>query len=168
MGHMSAQAAERERAHVEIINNGGDVIGHAELTQGSIGTLLYLEAENLPPGPHGFHVHSVGTCDAHDHFKSASGHVGLKEGGHGYLNPEGPEKGDLPNLIVHEDGSAALELFLPQLDIADMLDEDGSSLMIHENPDDHMTQPIGGAGGRIACGVIEGVEKTKHSNKGEK
>ena len=35
-----------------------------------------------------------------------------------------------------------------------LLDEDGSAVIIHEQPDDHLTQPIGGAGGRIACGVI--------------
>ena len=26
--------------------------------------------------------------------------------------------------------------------------------LIHESSDDHNTQPIGGAGGRIACGVL--------------
>ena len=35
-----------------------------------------------------------------------------------------------------------------------LLDGDGSAVIIHENSDDHLTQPIGGAGGRIACGVI--------------
>ena len=33
-------------------------------------------------------------------------------------------------------------------------DADGSALVIHASPDDHMSQPIGGAGGRIACAVI--------------
>ena len=36
-----------------------------------------------------------------------------------------------------------------------MLDEDGSAIVVHENADNRMTQPIGGAGGRIACGVID-------------
>ena len=36
-----------------------------------------------------------------------------------------------------------------------LLDEDGSAVIIHENPDDHITQPIGGAGGRVACGVVK-------------
>ena len=30
----------------------------------------------------------------------------------------------------------------------------GRALVIHASPDDHVTQPIGGAGARIACGVI--------------
>ena len=37
-----------------------------------------------------------------------------------------------------------------------LLDEDASALVIHANPDDHMSQPVGGAGGRVACGVIGG------------
>jgi Cu-Zn family superoxide dismutase len=40
---------------------------------------------------------------------------------------------------------------------APLLDEDGSAFIIHENADDHMTQPIGGAAGRIACGVIKAM-----------
>ena len=46
--------------------------------------------------------------------------------------------------LVSFDGSQGLALF----------DEDGSSLVIHENADDHLTQPISGAGSRIACGII--------------
>lgn len=36
-----------------------------------------------------------------------------------------------------------------------MLGEEGTALVIHENPDDHMSQPIGGAGDRVACGVVQ-------------
>ena len=68
----------------------------------------------------------------------------------------------MPNIIVPENGQLEIELFMPQIDVSGdgtiLLDEDGSSLMIHENPDDHMTQPIGGAGARIACGVIKAAE----------
>ncbi len=35
-----------------------------------------------------------------------------------------------------------------------LLDNDGSTLIIHEKPDDHYSQPIGGSGARIACSVI--------------
>jgi superoxide dismutase, Cu-Zn family len=34
-------------------------------------------------------------------------------------------------------------------------DADGSSLVIHANADDGLTQPIGGAGDRVACAVIK-------------
>ena len=152
-----------QAASAEILNEQGEVIGTAEFKQGSIGVLanISIEKGSLPPGPHGFHLHAVGTCDHMDHFKSASGHINPDEKSHGYLNADGPDKGDLPNLIVHEDGGVNVELFMPQVDVYGdgnsprLLDSDGTSLMIHANPDDHTTQPIGGAGERIACGVIK-------------
>ena len=72
---------------------------------------------------------------------------------------QGPDNGDLPNLFVAADGTARAEFFTTLVSVAGgdmpaLLDEDGSAVIIHENPDDHMTQPIGGAGGRIGCGVI--------------
>lgn len=149
-------------ARAEILGKDGTPIGQAIFQQGTVGVIASITIEKgaLPPGKHGFHIHSVGTCEHMEHFTTASGHINPDEKKHGYLNPEGPDKGDLPNIIVHEDGSAALELFMPQVDVsgegAALLDEDGSSLMIHENEDDHTTQPIGGAGARIACGVIKG------------
>ena len=79
---------------------------------------------------------------------------------HGLRHPDGPDHGDLPNLFVAVDGSARAE-FLTVLvtvsggDMPALLDEDGSAVIIHDQPDDHLTQPIGGAGGRIACGIIK-------------
>jgi Cu-Zn family superoxide dismutase len=35
-----------------------------------------------------------------------------------------------------------------------LLDGDGSALLIHAAPDDHTSQPIGGAGARIACAAL--------------
>ena len=47
---------------------------------------------------------------------------------------------------------------MPLGDPPGLLDEDGSAVVIHANPDDHLTQPIGGAGGRVGCGVISATE----------
>ena len=78
---------------------------------------------------------------------------------HGLRHADGPDNGDLPNLYVAADGSAMAEFFTTLVSVAGgdvpaLLDEDGSAVIIHEHSDDHLTQPIGGAGGRIACGVI--------------
>ena len=35
-----------------------------------------------------------------------------------------------------------------------LLDADGSVVIIHASPDDHLIQPIGGAGGRMGCGIV--------------
>ena len=120
---------------------------------------MRVELNGLPQGWHGFHLHKLGTCEHEHGFKTAKGHINPDGKSHGFLNADGPERGDLPNIYVNEHGSASIELFVPQVNVngegAILLDEDGSSLMIHALPDDHITQPIGGSGARIACGVIE-------------
>ncbi len=73
---------------------------------------------------------------------------------HGLLNPDGPDNGDLPNIYATGDGTVQAELFTTLVDPDMLMDDDGSAIVIHENGDDHNTQPIGGAGGRVACGVL--------------
>jgi Cu-Zn family superoxide dismutase len=36
-----------------------------------------------------------------------------------------------------------------------LLDADGSAVVVHASPDDHLSQPIGGAGARVACAVLK-------------
>ena len=118
---------------------------------------MYVEVAGLPPGPHGIHLHAAGACTPD--FTHATGHINPEGVPHGLRHPDGPDNGDLPNLYVGADGSAMAEFFTTLVSVAGgdmpaLLDEDGSAVIIHEHPDDHLTQPIGGAGGRIACGVI--------------
>ncbi|MEG1029664.1 MAG: superoxide dismutase family protein, partial [Brevundimonas sp.] len=76
------------------------------------------------------------------------------------LNAQGPDDGDLPNLYAAADGSAHGEFFTTKARISQdgpgqwLWDADGSALVIHANPDDHNSQPIGGAGDRVACAVL--------------
>lgn len=152
-----------------VIDNAAQEIGTIKVTEAPEGVLLNIDLENLPAGKHGFHIHRVGTCADNEEFKDSGGHIGKDDSQHGLLNPEGHEDGDLPNLIVSEDGRAEAELFVTDLqlrgqlspnDDSILLDADGSAFIIHENPDDHMTQPIGGAGERIACGALQGNRET--------
>ena len=39
-----------------------------------------------------------------------------------------------------------------------LLDAKGSTFIIHEGPDDQITQPISGAGGRVACAIINAAQ----------
>ena len=73
---------------------------------------------------------------------------------HGLLNPDGPDNGDLPNIYAAADGTVQAELFTTRAGPDLLMDDDGSAIVVHENRDDHITQPIGGAGGRVACGVL--------------
>lgn len=141
----------------DVIGVEGQSIGALNLIGGPNGVLMEVTiAEGgLAPGWHGLHLHQVGDCSDLGMFKKSGGHVGLVKGGHGLLNPNGPEGGDLPNIWAAADGSAGYEAFSTLFSLADLADEDGAALIIHENRDDHMTQPIGGAGPRVACSVVK-------------
>jgi Cu-Zn family superoxide dismutase len=157
----AAVAADAPKsAHVELKSGTGQSLGHAMLTDAPNGVLLRIEAKGLPPGWHGLHFHEKADCSKAD-FTSAGGHVHDKPTVvHGLLNPDATEAGDLPNLYVAADGSANAEIFSSYVSLggaagrASLTDADGSALVIHAAADDHRTQPIGGAGARIACGAI--------------
>ena len=154
---VSAPAAFADMAAAELVDPSGSVIGKATFEQTPTGVLMFVEVAGLPPGAHGIHLHAAGSCTPD--FTHATGHITPDGVPHGLRHPDGPDSGDLPNLYVGSDGSAMAEFFTTLVSVAGgdmpaLLDEDGSAVIIHENPDDHLTQPIGGAGGRIACGVI--------------
>ena len=140
----------------QIIGGSGAQIGLAKLEQGPHGVLMevMIEAGGLEPGWHGLHFHEKGDCSDVGAFQLSGGHHGKADGRHGLMNPVGPEMGDLPNIWAAADGSAGYEAFTTLFDLAPALEGDGISLVIHEHRDDHITQPIGGAGPRVACGVI--------------
>ena len=160
----AAPATERatvgDTGTAELRDNAGEVIGTVALTQAPTGLLLRVEAEGLTPGWHGIHIHAVGDC-GDSAFQNAGGHINHAEPvPHGLLNPEGPDDGDLTNIHADDQGRVRAELFTPRARIAEtgpgqwLWDEDGSAVVIHAAPDDHRSQPIGGAGDRVACAVV--------------
>jgi len=145
-----------------IVGDGGKAIGTVSLTPAPRGLLIKVDVSGLAPGWHGMHIHSVATC-ADPGFKASGSHVhtmGVTTSVHGLLNEQATDLGDLPNIFAGADGHAAAELFAPYLsldegsDRLNILDSDGSALIIHAAADDHLTQPIGGAGARVACAEI--------------
>lgn len=151
-------AAPAEVATGELRLADGRSAGRVALTRGPHGLLLRIEGENWPQGWHGVHLHAVGNCAA-PAFTSAAGHVNHAGATrqHGLMNPEGPDLGDLQNVWAHADGTARAEVFMPTAGRpapGAFLDADGLALVVHANADDHLTQPIGGAGDRIACAVL--------------
>ncbi len=140
-----------------LLGSAGTATGSVTAVQGPKGVLIKVDvtAGGLTPGWHGIHLHAVGDCSDTGTYTKSGGHHGKTEGGHGLLNPEGPEEGDLPNLWIGADGSAKYEAYSGLFELAPALDADGLALVIHEAADDHMSQPIGGAGARVACAVIE-------------
>lgn len=149
----------------KFINPTGEETGNALLTAGPNGVLIRVDLMNLPEGWHGIHLHQKGNCsDGEAGFKASGSHINPDQNAHGLMNPNGFERADIPNIYAGADGRATAEIFVSSLRVnaleetaaavgpgGILLDDDGFAFIIHENPDDHMTQPIGGAGGRIAC-----------------
>lgn len=160
--HHPAAAAHGEppepaTAAASIVGMDGSEIGQAVFQQGPHGVLLRMEimAGGLTPGWHGVHFHEKADCSDTGEFQLSGGHHGREPGKHGLMNPDGPEAGDLPNVWAAADGSAGYEAFTTLTELAPSLEGDGISIIIHAEADDHISQPIGGAGARVACGVIE-------------
>ncbi|MCK6557163.1 superoxide dismutase family protein [Candidatus Binatia bacterium] len=151
-----AGAASAQTARADMVSDTGAKVGTAELEQTPHGVLITLNVRGLPPGPHAFHIHSVGVCEPP--FTSAGGHFNPAAKQHGIRNPAGMHAGDFPNIEVPASGATRAEVLAGGVTIgpgpATLFDADGSSLVIHAGPDDYRTDPAGNAGGRIACGVV--------------
>lgn len=131
-----------------------------------------VDASNLTPGFHGFHVHAVGQCDptTTPPFTSAGGHLGSGSADHG------SHDGDLPPLFATADGRARAEFDTDAFTLAQVLDADGGAIVVHAAPDnlahiptrytytnpdgstgtgpDAVTKAAGDAGARALCGVV--------------
>ena len=142
-----------------LVNGKGEPIGKIALRDGANALVIRLTIQpgGLPPGWHGIHFHAVGDCSDTAKFEKSKAHVNHDQSKHGLLNADGPDEGDLPNIYANADGSVNAEVSseTPMTGEGGLKDGDGSALIIHAGEDDHSTQPIGGAGARIACAVIK-------------
>lgn len=138
---------------VPLNNANGEEMGTVLIQTRPKGTMFTVEVRGVSEGWHGFHIHGIGDCSG-EGFKSAGSHHASPGEGHGYMTASGPHDGDLPNVWANESGSGKAQFFKDGLGEGDLLDQDGSALVLHENIDDYRTDPAGGAGDRIACGVI--------------
>jgi superoxide dismutase, Cu-Zn family len=155
------------RAVAVLENAAGDRVGVAFLRERHDEVEVSAAVWDQTPGFHGFHVHTVGLCDPPS-FESAGGHFNPTGAGHG------DHAGDFPSLLVTQDGSARLQFVTDRFSIGDLMDADGSALMVHAGRDnfanipdryqssesdapgpDEETLATGDAGARVACGVFE-------------
>ena len=126
------------------------VLGRVEFTDSPYGLLIQPRLKHLKPGLHGFHLHQYPDCgkggkNAGGHFdpKNTKRHRGPYDNGH---------LGDLPVLYVDKTGSADVVISAPRLKVCDLT---GLSLMVHASGDNYSDDPpLGGGGGRVACGII--------------
>ena len=167
-----ADPDDRHEVSARLADPDGKKVGNVEIEEDDGATKISVRVNGLSAGYHGFHVHTTGKCEADSAAPDDPSKTGdfLSAGGH--LNPDdsahGEHLGDLPALLVNEDGTADLE-FTGPFTLDDLRDEDGSAVMIHADPDNYANVPeryapegpdedttkTGDAGGRIACAVIE-------------
>jgi Cu-Zn family superoxide dismutase len=143
--------------------NGSPVTGMAVFSEGPEGVVIRFRISDLPVQArgawHGVHLHETADCSATD-FTGTGGHIDPRGRRHGLLNENGPEPADLPNIWADAAGNINAEVYTTAVTLigaagrVPLLDRDGSAVVIHALPDDHVSQPVGSAGSRIACGTI--------------
>lgn len=117
------------------------------------GVLISTEVSGLPVYSDpcnssflGFHIHQGSACTGTttDPFLNTQGHLNP-------LNCMHPHHaGDLPPLL-NNNGYAFSVILTDRISIEGII---GSTLVIHEMPDDFHSQPAGNSGAKIACGII--------------
>lgn len=149
---LTAGVAAQSGAKADIKNAQGQSIGSATLTETPHGVLLSVNLTSAPAGPHAFHIHAVGKCEAP--FASAGPHLNPAGKKHGLKSADGAHAGDLPNITVPASGALTFEVLAAGVTMASVLDADGAAVVLHAGVDDYATDPAGAAGDRIACGVV--------------
>lgn len=153
---------------------GTDLSGDALFTEYQLDDAIYVhirlelqgDPATLKPGKHAVHIHEKAACDC-EGFKCAGGH--FDPGPHGNSDPDanhGYHAGDLPSITIDQEGKGVLEAITTRVTLSpgpvSILDKatspDGTSLMVHANPDPHTPGETGSGhsgGPRLACGTIE-------------
>lgn len=135
----------------------GGWAGVATISKRRDGIFLSLSADAPTTGSYGMHLHAVGKCKGPD-FTTAGPHWNPDMKQHGRDNPMGAHRGDLPNVVAAPGNKLTLEQRLADITLegpGGLLDADGAALIIHEKPDDYLTDPSGNSGKRIICGVFK-------------
>jgi Cu/Zn superoxide dismutase len=158
-------------ARALLIGTDGKTAGTAVLTTQGDHLRIEVAASGLSPGFHGLHIHEKGLCDpaaTPKPFTTAGGHLGNQNG------PHPSHSGDLPSLFVRSDGTGRARVLTDRATLAQILDADGSAIVVHagrdnfanipgryQSPDssilspaDPMTLATGDAGDRALCGVV--------------
>ncbi|MBL8022756.1 MAG: superoxide dismutase family protein [Elusimicrobia bacterium] len=155
LGTASAVLAEKGVAILKGTAAESSIAGTVSFQDTQKGLEVTATLAGLAPGLHAFHIHQFGLCA--DIGKAAGGHYNPKSSPHGYLPKDGPHRahaGDMGNLTVGADGTARLKTVLPKITLSQGKSTvAGRAVIVHEKVDD-FSQPVGNAGGRVACGVI--------------
>ncbi|MFC0554708.1 superoxide dismutase family protein [Planotetraspora thailandica] len=169
----SVAPSAHTKADAVIKDAQGTPVGSLEVEdRGSGKSIVTVAVAGLPPGFHGFHVHSKGVCDptAKD---PATGSPFFSAGSHLDTSSHPNHRGDLPNLLVGKDGTGGASYLTDRFSVEQLLTGQGTAIVVHSKPDnmanipdryaaggkagpDADTLKSGDSGARLACGVITG------------
>lgn len=112
---------------------------------------VFTQVEGLPAGVHAYHVHVYGDCSTPD-AKSAGPHFHFT----GSSLDENVKiiTGNLGELTADPEGRFVHRTRIPDAQLQGPFSILGRSVVIHAEGNDPAVTPDGGAGARIACGVI--------------
>ena len=149
--------------------SGEKITGKAEFIEYRFGEQLVVKVvlelsgdpAKLPPGKHAVHIHEKASCEGG--FKCAGGHFDPGPSGNTDPDVNHPyHSGDLPNIIIDENGKGTLEAISTRVTLSEgplcVLSAEGTALMVHGNPDPHVGGPHGSGvsgGPRVVCGIIK-------------
>lgn len=113
----------------------------------------------LPNRTYAMHIHEHGSCNSPE---ASGGHfdpINTNRHGTPGASPGQRHAGDLPNIQTDENGRAKVDVssHLLGTETSDF-SIIGRSIVIHAQQDDYQSQPAGGSGEKIACGVIRWTE----------
>jgi superoxide dismutase, Cu-Zn family len=120
----------------------------------------------LSPGFHGLMVHAVGKCEPNSTAPSGDSTGDFASAGSVYQAPDhtgSPASGDLTALQVRPDGSAKLVTTTSLFTAADLRNNLGTALIVHQNADNLSANSGNSSGKRVACGVIAAGSATSSS-----
>jgi superoxide dismutase, Cu-Zn family len=130
---------------------GNQVTGVVRFTERGDGLEMSADVAGLGRGPHAFHVHIYGDCSGAD-GESAGEHFHFTGSS---AQPEpGLITGDLGELRAQRGGRATRRATIDGATLQGRFSILGRSVVVHERGNDPTKTPDGGAGKRIACGVI--------------
>lgn len=139
---------------------GSKASGTILLTTDQEGMDMEVDMKNVSPGAHGIHIHENGDCSAPD-ASSAGGHFNPISKQHGAPEIVDSHAGDLGNVTADKKKKVAFKGIVKPASALQDFDWNefaGKAVILHANPDDLTSQPVGNAGGRIACGIIAKVD----------
>jgi len=163
----SFDGKETKKAFAEV--TGDTIKGKADFVEYEFGeqkvVKITIELEGDPtklvPGKHAVHIHEKADCSGG--FKCAGGHFDPGPNGNSDPDENHPfHAGDLPSILIDENGKGKLEAISTRVTLSEgpvcILSGEGTSLMIHANPDPYTSGPHGSGvsgGPRLGCGIIK-------------